>query len=699
MSQPQLIVLNTAQGIKDLEAYLADKDLVAFDIETTGVHKGAEVIGYSVCADPEVAYYVITKAYDKATTSLIDLGLAEPTKSFLNTLKSKKLICHNGIFDCSMIEIYYKVRLIEALHTDTMVLAHLLDENRRVGLKELAKQYFGEDSTKEQEEMKTSIAENGGGITKDNYELYKGDATLIAKYGAKDALLTYNLFLTLVPELFDQGLDTFFYDEESMPLLRGPSYDLNTAGLKLDAPFLTSLKKTLEAECMEAKSFIYAEITSRIATKYPGTSKKNTFNMKSNQQMAWLLFGEYELEFGTLTDSGKEVCKFLGMKLPYTFSAKREFIAVCQRSVGKILAPAGTVNGKKVNAKKFKEPWAYIAVDKKTLAKLAVKYKWIERLLEYNRKNKILNTYIAGLEEKVQYGIIYPSFLQHGTTSGRYSSRHPNFQNLPRDDKRIKESIIARPGKVFVGADYSQLEPRVFAFTSNDQNLLNAFKSGEDFYSAIGMRVYGKYDCTPFKDDSPESFAVKYKKLRENIKVLALASTYGATPNQLAPTMGKSIEDTAQDMADYFEQFPDVAEMMKFSHRMAKKDGQVTNLFGRPRRIPEAKKIDKLYGNKDHSDYPYEIRSLLNLACNHRIQSTAASIVNRSAIHLHNSLKQAGIEGHLVAQVHDSLVIEVNEFDAKDAALLLQNSMENAVDLKTIKLEAIPKIGRTLADV
>lgn len=691
----KLIVIRTQDGVNEVINSLADKDYVSFDIETTGIVKGSEVIGFSVCGDEDAAYYVVLKEWKN--NCLVDVKVT--TIELLRSLETKKLICHNGVFDCSMIEQNYGIRLIDSLHTDTMILAHLLNENRRVGLKELAKEYFGEDSADEQAIMKTSVIANGGKLTKDCYELYKGDSELIGKYGAQDALLTYKLFLELVPELYNQGLDDFFYNDESMPLLRGPTYELNTTGLKVDQTELTKLKKQLEAECMEAKDFIYSEINTHIKEIYPGTTKKNTFNIGASQQLAWLLFDVYQLEFGTLTDGGKMICKELGLRLPYTWKNKRDFIDIVKQRMGQTYKGEATVNGKKIRAKKIKSPWAYIAVDKRTLGKLASKYKWIERLLEYQRKTKILNTYVEGIEEKVQYGIISPSFLQHGTSSGRYSSRSPNFQNLPRDDKRIKSCIVSRPGRTFVGADYSQLEPRVFAYFSGDGRLLEAFKGSDDFYSVIGMEVYDKSDCTPRKDGSPDAFGVKYKRLRDLSKVIALAATYGATAHQLAPTTGKSIEDTQQDIDNYFERFPGVADFMIKSHDIAKTEGQVENYFGRPRRMPEAKKINKLYGNTPHAELPYDARNLLNLSVNHRVQSTGASIVNRAAIMAHRLYKEANLDCKLVLQVHDSMVVECNEADAEAVSLILQHSMETAVELSGIKLEAIPKIGKNLSEV
>ncbi len=698
LMKPQLVVIDNLADFKKLAEYIADKDLIAYDTETTGLTSNDEIIGFSICAEESIAYYVILAKWDIDFQFLQYLPTKHYAQEFISLLRHKSLLMHNGIFDCFMTEAYFKVSLINSLHTDTMILAHLLDENRRVGLKDLAASMFGEHSTDEAKEMKASVLANGGSLTKDQYEMYKADPYLLGKYGAKDALLTYKLFLELVPELFEQGLDKFFYDDESMPLLRGPTYELNTTGLMVDTNRLTQLKNTLVAECAEAKAFISDEIAPHIKDKYPGITKKNVFNLGSNQQLSWLLFGKLGLEFNTLTKAGKTACKGLGLKLPYTYANKKNFIQACLDAAGGISQPAATVNGKVVKAKTYKEPWAYIAVDKTALKKLVPKYKWIAVLLDYQRKQKIISTYIKGLEERISYGKIKPSYLQHGTTSGRYSSRNPNFQNLPRDDQRIKECIVARPDKVFVSADYSQLEPRVFAYYSQDPKLMSAFDGKTDFYSVVGIEVYDITNATPQKDGSPNAFGVKYKKLRDLSKMIALASAYGATPYQLSPTTGKSVEATEEDMNKYFERFPGVQSMMLEAHKLAKEVGYVTNLFGRRRRIPDALKITKLYGDKSHAELPYEARSLLNLACNHRIQSTGASIMNRAAIAFNKCIQDANISNcYIVSQIHDELVVECLQQDAEDVTLLLRHAMETTTILEGVPLEAVPRISKTLA--
>ncbi len=453
-----LKIIKTVSELNELREYLQDKEYVAFDTETDGVLKSSRIIGYSICADVDLGYYVINSYWDVEKQALIDLETKDHAKDMMLLLKDKKLVMQNSNFDCSMVFNNYGVSLIESVHTDTMILGHILDENRSNGLKELGVALFGEDSRKEQLEMKESVKANGGVLTREAYELYKADADLIAKYGAKDAILTLKLFYTLVPQLFEEGLDSFYYEEESMPLVKGPTYHMNTTGLRVDPVKLEKLKGELEASCHELKAFIHKEIEPYVSKKYPGTSKAKTFNIGASKQLAWLLYAELGNEFDILTKGGKELCKGLDMKVPYGAKQKREFIEVVKRNKDRIYEEAkfNPKTKKMGRPKKVGDYWNYIGVSKTSLAKLSSKYIWVEKLLEYAKNLKLLNTYVIGIQDRMQYNVIRPSFLQHGTTSGRYSSRNPNFQNLPRDDKRVKACIVSRPGKVFVGADYSQ---------------------------------------------------------------------------------------------------------------------------------------------------------------------------------------------------------------------------------------------------
>lgn len=707
----RLITIRTLTELTELQAYLADKDLISYDVETDGTEKESHVIGLSVCAEVGVAYYVILSYWDVTDQRLVDLETMRGIKPFVQSLVGKSLIMHNAVFDAWMTANNFDVELIGSVHTDTMILAHILDENRPKGLKELGVVIFGEDSKVEQTVMKESVLKNGGQLTKDCYELFKADAELLAKYGAKDALLTLKLFYHFVPQLYDEGLDKFFYEEESMPLLRGPTYELNTTGLRVDAAALQTLKTTLEAECLEAKAFIYAEINPLVQQEYPATSKAKTFNIGASQQLAWLLHFKLGNDFTLLTEGGRDLCYALNMKPPYTAAARREFVRTVESNFGRVYAEAkwNPKTKKMAPPKKVRHPWAYIQCGGKTLpGKLADKYKWVSKWLEWTKNQKILNTFVMGIQERMKYNVIRPNFNQAGTPGGRYSSNKPNFQNLPAREKsgqRVKACVVSRPGKVFVGADFSQIEPRVFASLSKDKRLMDCFASGEDFYSVLGAPVFGIYGCSLVKDEEG-SFAKKHPKLRALTKEFGLATVYGTTAPKMVLSfkdkagIEKSVEEAQEIIDDYLDQFPQVKEFMLSTHAMVKRDGRILSEFGRPRRLPEAKKITEIYGNVAHARLPYEARQPLNLSVNFRCQSTAASIINRSAIAFLRLVKEAGIEGvRLVLNVHDELVAECWEKDKEQVAALLKHAMENTCVLPGVKLEAIPIIANNLKDL
>jgi DNA polymerase-1 len=678
----KLIVIDTREMFLALKDYIEDKEFISYDVETNGVEKDSKIIGFSICAEQDKSFYVILKSYDVSTKLLTSLNTDQPDliKSFLIELTKKKLIMHNAVFDCDMTNRNCGIDLMPSVHTDTMILAHLLDENRPKGLKELGTLLLGSDATKEKEEMIESIKKNEGSVSKVNYELYKADSNLIAKYGAKDALLTFNLFELLIEDLYTQGLEKFFYEEESMPLLKGTTYQLNTVGIRVDSERMLNLKRELETENLELRGFIQKEIQRHVQDKYPGTNKKNTFNIQSNQQLAWLLFVKLGNQIGKLTEAGKKLCKKIGVKVPYSPKERREFIEAC------------ALHGDSVGPY-----YKYVSVDSDFLQTLSDRHKWVAALLKLNKNSKILSTYIEGIQEKAVYNIIYPSFLQSGTTSGRYSSKNPNFQNLPRDDKRIKECIVSRPGKVFVGADYSQLEPRVFASVSQDPTLMACFAKGEDFYSVVGAPIFGIKGTSMIKDD-PDSFATKHKKERQIAKAFALATPYGTTAFRQAQALKMPREECQSIIDGYFNAYPMVEAMMIDSHKMAIADGQVKSLYGRPRRIPEAKLIPSRYGkNTSHEELPYEARTLLNLSMNHRVQSSAASIVNRASIALIDAFKATGIDAKIVLQVHDQIVVECKEEDAEDVCMLVKHCMEKTTILPGVRLVADPSISKNLA--
>lgn len=696
--QEKLEIITTTDELNDLIKEVEKAKYVAYDIETTSVHRDAHIIGLSVCISKNKAYYIVTAKYNVTKRDDNGIGvegtleqteLFNKVQDFVIKLKEKKLLMHNAVFDCRVTNDTYDVELMPSVHTDTMVLTHLLDENSPKGLKDLGVKLFGENADVEQKEMLESARKNGGKFNKSKkiYEMYKADWKLIAKYGAKDALLTYKLFLKLVPQLKEENLVDYFY-QESMPLLRGPTYEMNTKGLQLDMEELDQLNQSLTKECAQLEAEILEEIHPYVKDKYPGTSDKNTFNIGSPQQKAWLLFIRLGNTFKTLTDKGRDIAHSLMGEVPYgnAISKKKRLI--------QLMIEAG------------EKPERYIQCNDSIMQDFAGKYNWVSKLLEFQKKKKMLNTYAESFKKNSRYGIIYPSFNQCGTTSGRYSSSNPNFQNIPRRDRelaaRIRKVIVPRDNCVFVGADYSQVEPRILASFSQDKALMECFEKNQDFYAVVGVPVY-KVEASLYKGVE-DSFEKLFPIFRDNTKTLVLANNYGQTINKLSKALTNengehyTLEEAQVLIDNYFEAYPGVEKFILETHEEVKNNGVVYNMYGRPRRIPDAK-IIKFFGNKKHGELAYKYRTLLNLAVNFKIQGTAASIMNRAAIKFYNTVREKNIDATIVMQVHDELIVEVKENQAKECAKILQESMESAAELPGVPLKAEPSIGKNLAEL
>ncbi len=711
----RLILVKTLQQLKALEAYIADKDVLAYDVETTGTDKESIITDFAICAEVgkvDVAYCVQIAYWDVKEQKLLYYETHKGAKAFLEKLKGKRLIMQSGPFDCAMTMNNYGVELIQDLEIDTLAIGHLLNENRLNGLKERGVELFGENARAEQAEMKASVIKNGGVLTKDLYELCKADSDLRANYCAKDTILTMNVACHDLPILYAEKLDQFYF-EETMPLMRGPTYQMNTTGLRVDPEKLSKLKGELEVQILTLEAEIYADIEVYTRKKYPkGFGKKaKEFNISSREQLAWLLFEELGEYFHMLTKTGQKMLKVLEMKRPYTNEAKREFIEMCDGRQGQTWEAWEWNSKKKFMEKKIRKipkPVKYMSVGKETCEIFSKRYRWVAKLMEHAKARKLLKTYVEGIQKRMKYSIIRPSFLQCGTTSGRYSSKNPNFQNLPRGDKRVKSCIVARQGKVFVGADYAQLEPRVFTSVSQDPSLLACFVEGLDFYSVVGAPIFDKEGkSTTLKKGQPGSFDTLFPEGRQMAKSVALGLPYGQTEWKMSATLGRPIEECRQIAHDYFTGFPGVKSMMLKAYDEAMTNGVVYNLFGRPRRMPKAKKIRELFGDAEHSELPYEWRTILNLAVNHKIQSTAASLMNRAAIAFYEacqlrswSLSDARwLEVRIVMQVHDELIVECPEALAEEVAALLKYCMENTSTLPGVALIAEPKIGLDLAEL
>jgi DNA polymerase-1 len=300
-----------------------------------------------------------------------------------------------------------------------------------------------------------------------------------------------------------------------------------------------------------------------------------------------------------------------------------------------------------------------------------------------------------------------------GTTSGRFSSRDPNLQNLPRvkDEESnltplvltytnaIKKGFVAGEGYKIVNADYSQLEPCAFASACGDPKLQAVFHNRWDLYSSIAI------EATGLKEYSADKKAPNYLKnhrpeLRQKFKAVALAVVYGAEANRISQVIGCTREEAQEIIDKYLDAYPGLSEYMKSCDKRVATEGLVKNKFGRIRHLTEAKEIASRYGKKildrrwaqqnDLVMTRWKFKNYLNNGKNFPIQSTAAHIVNRAMLETSRQFKKNNIDGYIAAQVHDEITCIVKEEQAELAKSLLKKAME-----ETTKIE-VPLISEPI---
>ncbi len=281
-------------------------------------------------------------------------------------------------------------------------------------------------------------------------------------------------------------------------------------------------------------------------------------------------------------------------------------------------------------------------------------------ILEFREQSKLKSTYVDALPRQVgPDGRIHTRFHQTVTATGRLSSSDPNLQNIPvRTDlgREVRRAFVAEPGWLLVAADYSQIELRVLAHMSRDEALLDAFRAGEDIHRATAAAVLGK----EAREVSPAE--------RRAAKTVNFGLIYGMGAFSLSRDLGVTPAE-AQDFIDaYFTRFPGVKAYMDGLREQARREGKVTTLFGRVRRI----------ANLDHPSV--NVRAAAErMAINAPIQGTAADIIKLAMIAVHHWLKER--DARLLLQVHDELILEAPAGEAESVAAGLRRIMEGIVTL------------------
>ncbi len=419
----------------------------------------------------------------------------------------------------------------------------------------------------------------------------------IKEYAGEDADVTWQLYGILAKELVKEDLDAIAQTIE-MPLVTVLA-DMEHTGVSLDTESLKDFAKDLRRDIIQLEEKIYS---------LAGLE----FNISSPKQLGEILFERLKIE-GNL---------------------------------------------KKTKTKQY-------ATNEEVLVQLSGKHEIISLILEYRGLKKLLNTYVEALPKMIypKSNKIHTSFSQAITSTGRLSSIDPNLQNIPIREERGREMrrafIPSSAENIILSADYSQIELRIMAHLSNDENMLEAFKNKTDIHTATAAKIFG------VKNEEVN------REMRARAKTANFGIIYGISAFGLSQRLNISRKEAADLIDGYFKTFPGVKEYMESCIQLARRSGCVRTIFGRRRFLPDI--------NSNNST----VRGFAERnAINSPIQGSAADIIKLAMINIHRRMIEKNTLSRMIIQVHDELVFDVYKPEQDWMSEMVKHEMENAVQLK-----------------
>lgn len=656
----------TVGSFEDLEVlvnHIKQHTLIAFDTEDTGLNvRKDKVIGFSICGEVGRSFYFPIFKYNSELDTLEELtidgkGCIGIGIKILKMLVGKKLIMHNGSYDTRIVKHDLSIDLLSSLYCDTIMLVHTTQEEgvgrggaETFGLKKIAvaiQKEIGLDVEKaaneEQQELWASIKANGGSTSHANYEIYKADFDILAKYAAADTDLTFRVFHYYSKKLVEDGLEKFFYEDEVMPVYREVTVPMEDRGLMIDRELLENTKVDILKDMENLKR----EIIDTLLKDEPGQrwvidQAVKTFPCKKTGQWGKMFIERHSLPLPK-TSKGYSTARgpVTAMNLAPEDEWQREFLLTGDENlvpekeriqislqlwkdmndgeyfnvqssdqIADMLFNKAYYNEKPV---KVNEETDRASFDGLVIQEMSKKHTWCEKLRVYRKLQKIYTTYIKRFLEESEDGIYYGYFKQSGTVSGRYAS---NLQQLPHPMEEdqdveivvhynhfVRQFLVSRPGYKFIDADYESLEPHCFASVSGDEGLRDIFRKGWDFYSTIALRTE-KLDEDrkrfPNGVSADKKSPIFLKTLdpvaRQKAKSYALGVPYGMTGYAL----GKKLEigtKKGQALVDgYLDGFPELKKWYYNTHEKLYRDGKITNYVGRIRHLQRGKEIYDMFG-------------------------------------------------------------------------------------------------------
>tara|TARA_B100000073_G_scaffold81957_4_gene62469 strand:+ start:11 stop:2677 length:2667 start_codon:yes stop_codon:yes gene_type:complete len=426
-------------------------------------------------------------------------------------------------------------------------------------------------------------------------------------YAAEDADITFRLWKILRPRLMSEKISSV-YETIERPLAK-VIMDMEKNGVCIDEKILKDLSIKFENDIKKIEKECF-EIVG------------NEFNLGSPKQIGEILFDKLKIKGGKKTPSG-------------AWSTDAETL--------NFLASSGNI-----------------------LPKL---------LLEWRGLSKLKSTYTDALPNFINKNTkrIHTSYSMSSTSTGRLSSSDPNLQNIPiknEEGKMIRSAFIAEEGYSLISADYSQIELRIIAHISDDNNLKNAFKNDIDIHSLTASEVFG----VPIEDMSQD--------IRRKAKAINFGIIYGISPFGLSNQLDISRSEASDYIRSYFEKFPSIRDYMESTKEFAKNNGFVKTLFGRKCIIDDS-------GNRGPGGKAFMERAAINAP----IQGTAADIIKRAMIKIPKNLKKENLETKMIMQVHDELIFETKDSEIEKTMSIVIKEMSEAhkpvVDLSVdLKVEA-----------
>jgi DNA polymerase-1 len=373
--------------------------------------------------------------------------------------------------------------------------------------------------------------------------------------------------------------------------------------------------------------------------------------------------------------------KHIGEKLSQKISVLELIIQEMAGSEFNINSPKqlGQVLFEELNLPVMKKTKTGYSTDVEVLEKLKNQHPVIQKIIEYRQLTKLNSTYVEGLLNVVdkETGRVHSSFKQTIASTGRISSTDPNLQNIPvktDEGRELRKIFVHEDDYILIDADYSQIELRVLAHLSDDKNLIEAFRLGEDIHTKTASQVFHvpKEEVT--------------STMRGRAKAVNFGIVYGISDYGLSRDLDIPRKESKQYIENYLNFFSGVKAYMDDIIRKGKKDGYVETILGRRRYIPEL------------SSRNFNIRAFgERLALNTPVQGTAADIIKKAMINVDHELRQRKMKSRLILQVHDELIVEAHKDEVEEVKKILKEEMENAVPLKVPVIVDL-NIGETWYD-